>query len=76
MIFKFKLVTRLKMGKEFWLRPQLALEKTVVGEFAAFSALAKGKKCFYTTPIKALSNQKFAEFCEKFWRSPSRSTNW
>jgi ATP-dependent RNA helicase HelY len=40
--------------------------KTVVGEFAAFSALAKGKKCFYTTPIKALSNQKFAEFCEKF----------
>ena len=27
--------------------------KTVVGEFAAFSALAQGKKCFYTTPIKA-----------------------
>jgi len=40
--------------------------KTVVGEFAAFSALARGKKCFYTTPIKALSNQKFAEFSSKF----------
>lgn len=40
--------------------------KTVVGEFAAFSALAHGKKCFYTTPIKALSNQKFAEFQERF----------
>lgn len=40
--------------------------KTVVGEFAAFSALARGKKCFYTTPIKALSNQKFAEFQERF----------
>jgi ATP-dependent RNA helicase HelY len=38
----------------------------VVGEFAAFSALARGKKCFYTTPIKALSNQKFAEFQERF----------
>ncbi|GAA1396286.1 DEAD/DEAH box helicase [Luteococcus peritonei] len=33
--------------------------KTVVGEFAVFCALATGRKCFYTTPIKALSNQKF-----------------
>jgi ATP-dependent RNA helicase HelY len=40
--------------------------KTVVGEFAAFLALEKGKKCFYTTPIKALSNQKFTEFVAKF----------
>lgn len=40
--------------------------KTVVGEFAAFLALEQGKKCFYTTPIKALSNQKFAEFVSKF----------
>ncbi len=40
--------------------------KTVVGEFAAFSALAIGKKCFYTTPIKALSNQKFQEFVDRF----------
>ena len=40
--------------------------KTVVGEFAAYFALQAGKKCFYTTPIKALSNQKYAEFAEKF----------
>jgi ATP-dependent RNA helicase HelY len=40
--------------------------KTVVGEFAAFVALEQGKKCFYTTPIKALSNQKYAEFVAKF----------
>ena len=40
--------------------------KTVVGEFAAFLALEQGKKCFYTTPIKALSNQKVAEFVAKF----------
>src|SRR5258705_5277608 len=33
--------------------------KTVVGEFAVHLALAQGRKCFYTTPIKALSNQKF-----------------
>jgi ATP-dependent RNA helicase HelY len=40
--------------------------KTVVGEFAAFVALSRGKKCFYTTPIKALSNQKYQEFCDRF----------
>ncbi len=40
--------------------------KTVVGEFAAFYALQAGKKCFYTTPIKALSNQKYSEFVAKF----------
>ncbi|WIY83616.1 DEAD/DEAH box helicase [Propionimicrobium sp. PCR01-08-3] len=33
--------------------------KTVVGEFACWLALKQGTKCFYTTPIKALSNQKF-----------------
>ncbi|WP_080794941.1 DEAD/DEAH box helicase [Corynebacterium pacaense] len=33
--------------------------KTVVGEFAVSLALSRGTKCFYTTPIKALSNQKY-----------------
>ena len=40
--------------------------KTVVGEFAAFLAMKQGKKCFYTAPIKALSNQKFADFKTMF----------
>ncbi len=35
--------------------------KTVVGEFAVHLALATGTKCFYTTPIKALSNQKYGD---------------
>ncbi|MGV1009117.1 MAG: DEAD/DEAH box helicase, partial [Dermatophilaceae bacterium] len=35
--------------------------KTVVGEFAVHMALATGRKAFYTTPIKALSNQKYAD---------------
>ena len=33
--------------------------KTIVGEFAVALALQRGTKCFYTTPIKALSNQKY-----------------
>ncbi|MDQ4142726.1 MAG: DEAD/DEAH box helicase, partial [Actinomycetota bacterium] len=36
--------------------------KTVVGEFAAWLALRGGGKTFYTTPIKALSNQKYSDF--------------
>jgi ATP-dependent RNA helicase HelY len=36
--------------------------KTVVGEFAVHLALAAGGKCFYTTPLKALSNQKHTDF--------------
>src|SRR5919106_4920087 len=36
--------------------------KTVVGEFAAWMAIRGGGKTFYTTPIKALSNQKYGDF--------------
>src|SRR3954453_1599462 len=39
--------------------------KTIVGEFAAFLALRTGGKCFYTTPIKALSNQKYNDLVER-----------
>lgn len=35
--------------------------KTVVAEFAIHLALTQGKKAFYTTPIKALSNQKYTD---------------
>lgn len=40
--------------------------KTVVGEFAVHLALAQGRKCFYTTPIKALSNQKYADLSRRY----------
>ena len=40
--------------------------KTVVGEFAVHLALAAQQKCFYTTPIKALSNQKYNDLVERY----------
>ncbi|MFX4292680.1 DEAD/DEAH box helicase [Streptomyces bohaiensis] len=40
--------------------------KTIVGEFAVHLALAQGRKCFYTTPIKALSNQKFNDLAKRY----------
>jgi ATP-dependent RNA helicase HelY len=40
--------------------------KTVVGEFAVHLALGEGRKCFYTTPIKALSNQKYSDLVRRY----------
>src|SRR5712691_258387 len=36
--------------------------KTVIGEHALHTELATGRRAFYTTPLKALSNQKFRDF--------------
>ncbi|MBA3921669.1 MAG: RNA helicase [Nostocaceae cyanobacterium] len=40
--------------------------KTLIGEYAIYRALARGRRVFYTTPLKALSNQKLRDFREKF----------
>ena len=40
--------------------------KTVIAEHVINDCLARGKRCVYTAPIKALSNQKFREFSERF----------
>src|SRR6478735_8051426 len=40
--------------------------KTIVGEFAVHLALETGRKCFYTTPIKALSNQKYNDLVARY----------
>lgn len=40
--------------------------KTLVGEYAIYRALAHGKRVFYTTPLKALSNQKLRDFRDRF----------
>lgn len=40
--------------------------KTVIAEHAIHCALKAGTKVFYTTPLKALSNQKFNDFSEKY----------
>lgn len=40
--------------------------KTIVGEFGIYLALRRGMKAFYTTPIKALSNQKYHDFVRAY----------
>jgi ATP-dependent RNA helicase HelY len=43
--------------------------KTVVAEYAVARALARGGKAFYTTPLKALSNQKFGDLARVYGAS-------
>ena len=40
--------------------------KTVIAEYAIIKAMEEGKRLFYTTPLKALSNQKFHDFSETY----------
>jgi len=37
--------------------------KTLVAEYAVARALSMGRRAFYTTPVKALSNQKYRDLC-------------
>ena len=40
--------------------------KTVIAQHAIHCALKSGKRVFYTTPLKALSNQKYNDFSAKY----------
>ncbi|MGB3954474.1 MAG: DEAD/DEAH box helicase [Brooklawnia sp.] len=57
--FQVQACRHLADGKGVLVAAPTGSGKTVVGEFACWLALAGGTKCFYTTPIKALSNQKY-----------------
>lgn len=56
----------LAKGKGVLVAAPTGAGKTIVGEFAIHLALEKNQKVFYTTPIKALSNQKFAELTKRY----------
>jgi len=53
-------------GKNVLVAAPTGSGKTVVGEFAVHLALETGRKAFYTTPIKALSNQKYGDLVARY----------
>lgn len=63
--FQLQATAALGEGRSVLVAAPTGAGKTVVGEYAAFRALAEGKKCFYTTPIKALSNQKYHDLVKR-----------
>jgi ATP-dependent RNA helicase HelY len=60
--FQTKAIDALQAGRSVLVCAPTGAGKTVVGEFAVWLALKTGGKAFYTTPLKALSNQKFGDF--------------
>ncbi|MDQ4149941.1 MAG: DEAD/DEAH box helicase [Actinomycetota bacterium] len=59
--FQVEALEALSRGESVLVSAPTGSGKTVVGEFAAWLALEEGAKAFYTTPLKALSNQKFGD---------------
>ena len=64
--FQQRACTALENGHGVLVCAPTGAGKTVVGEFAVHLALAAGRKCFYTTPIKALSNQKHTDLVRRY----------
>ncbi len=64
--FQVRACRALQQGKGVLVAAPTGAGKTVVGEFAVHLALESGRKCFYTTPIKALSNQKYHDLVARY----------
>jgi len=59
--FQREAVTALAAGTSVLVAAPTGAGKTVVGEFCVHDVVVNGGRCFYTTPIKALSNQKYRD---------------
>ncbi len=64
--FQRDAIAALAAGRSVLVAAPTGAGKTVVGEYACHEALERGGKAFYTTPIKALSNQKFRDLTERY----------
>ena len=63
--FQREAIEHLLAGRDVLVAAPTGAGKTVVGEFACAHALDGRGATFYTTPIKALSNQKYRDLCER-----------
>src|SRR3954451_17910646 len=64
--FQVRACRELEAGRSVLVAAPSGSGKPIVGEFAVHLALESGRKCFYTTPIKALSNQKFNDLVRRY----------
>ena len=64
--FQVRACEALQEGRGVLVAAPTGSGKTVVGEFAVHLALSSGRKAFYTTPIKALSNQKYTDLVRRY----------
>ena len=67
--FQTRALDALDAGNSVLVAAPTGSGKTLVAEYAIARALAERKKAFYTTPLKALSNQKFGDFSRAYGSS-------
>jgi len=60
--FQLKAVEAIRAGRNVLLSAPTGAGKTLVAEYAIEDAVRRGRRCIYTAPIKALSNQKYRDF--------------
>lgn len=60
--FQVQAVEAIRAGSNVLVSAPTGAGKTLVAEYAILEAVRRGKRCIYTAPIKALSNQKFRDF--------------
>ena len=64
--FQIEAIKAINSGNSVVLTAPTGSGKTLIGEFAIIRALSHENRVFYTTPLKALSNQKFRDFVKQF----------
>ncbi|HEY9750284.1 MAG TPA: RNA helicase [Allocoleopsis sp.] len=64
--FQYQAIAALNAGRSVVVCAPTGSGKTLIGEYAIYRALAQGRRVFYTTPLKALSNQKLRDFRDRF----------
>jgi len=64
--FQKEAIELITQGKSVIVSAPTGVGKTLVADFLVEQTLRQGKKAVYTAPIKALSNQKYKEFKERF----------
>jgi superfamily II RNA helicase len=60
--FQIRAVEAIRAGSNVLVSAPTGAGKTLVAEYAIADAVARGRRCVYTAPIKALSNQKYRDF--------------
>ncbi|MFT5154822.1 MAG: superfamily II RNA helicase, partial [Planctomycetota bacterium] len=60
--FQIRSVAAIRAGHNVLVAAPTGAGKTLVAEYAIEDAAKQGKRCIYTSPIKALSNQKYRDF--------------
>lgn len=65
-VFQKQAIIHIEKGENVFVAAHTSAGKTVLAEYAISLGLANNRRVIYTSPIKALSNQKFRDLKQEF----------